>query len=93
MNYSRRKTIPVHAGSLTIGGDAPVSVQSMTNIPVSQVKATVEQIIQLQQEGAQLVRLALRTEEDARYIKEIKKEVTVPLCADIHSITNSIASH
>lgn len=84
MNYSRRKTIPVQAGSLTIGGDAPISLQSMTNIPVSQVKATIEQIIRLQQEGAQLVRLALRTEDDAQYIKEIKKEVTVPLCADIH---------
>lgn len=84
MSYSRRKTITVYAGNLPIGGDAPVSVQSMTNIPVSQVKETIEQIIQLQQEGAQLVRLALRTEDDARFIQEIKKEVTVPLCADIH---------
>ncbi len=84
MNYSRRKTITVHAGSLPIGGDAPISVQSMTNIPISQVKATIEQIIQLQQEGAELVRLAVRTEDDAQFIKEIKKEVSVPLCADIH---------
>ncbi|MGB4269372.1 MAG: flavodoxin-dependent (E)-4-hydroxy-3-methylbut-2-enyl-diphosphate synthase, partial [Spirochaetota bacterium] len=84
MNYFRRKTIPVQAGSLTIGGDAPISLQSMTNIPVHQVKETIEQIIRLQQEGAQLIRLALRTEEDAQYIKEIKKEVTIPLCADIH---------
>jgi (E)-4-hydroxy-3-methylbut-2-enyl-diphosphate synthase len=84
MSYNRRKTITVYAGGLPIGGDAPVSVQSMTNIPVSQVQETITQIILLQQEGAQLVRLALRTEDDARYIQQIKKEVTVPLCADIH---------
>jgi 1-hydroxy-2-methyl-2-(E)-butenyl 4-diphosphate synthase len=84
MSYNRRKTITVYAGGLPIGGDAPVSVQSMTNIPVSQVQETITQIIRLQQEGAQLVRLALRTEDDARYIQQIKKEVTVPLCADIH---------
>ncbi len=84
MNYTRRKTRTVYAGSLPIGGDAPVSVQSMTNIPISQVKQTIRQITALQQEGAQLVRLALRTEDDAQYIAQIKKEVAVPLCADIH---------
>ncbi|MGQ9842486.1 MAG: flavodoxin-dependent (E)-4-hydroxy-3-methylbut-2-enyl-diphosphate synthase [Spirochaetota bacterium] len=84
MSYNRRKAIPVYAGNLLIGGDAPVSVQSMTNIPISQVHNTITQIIRLQQEGAQLVRLALRTEDDARFIQQIKKDVTVPLCADIH---------
>lgn len=84
MSCNRRKTIPVYADKLLIGGDAPVSVQSMTNIPISQLQETITQIIRLQQEGAQLVRLALRTEDDARFIQQIKKDVTVPLCADIH---------
>jgi len=84
MSTTPKKTITVHAGNLAIGGDAPVSVQSMTNIPVSNVAKTIEQIIKLEQEGAQLVRLAMRTEEDAKYISQIKHEVNVPLCADIH---------
>jgi len=80
----RKETKQVRAGNLLIGGDAPVSVQSMTNIPLEDVKGTIEQIKQLERKGAELVRLAVRKEENVSHLKKIISAVNVPLCADIH---------
>ena len=55
LTRERKKTRPIRVGSLTIGGDAPVSIQSMTNVPLEDVKATIEQVNRLQQHGAEVV--------------------------------------
>ena len=80
----RRATRQVRAGSLAIGGDAPVSIQSMTNVPIEQVEETIAQIGRLAAAGCQLVRLALRSAESADLLKKIVPASPVPLCADVH---------
>ena len=80
----RRKTRAVHIGQLSIGGDAPVAVQSMTCTKTEDVKATVEQIHQLEAAGCEIVRVAVPTETAADALKEIRKSIHIPLVADIH---------
>ncbi len=74
----------VKVGNLYIGGDAPVSVQSMTNVRTSDVEAVAAQIDRLQSVGCEIVRLAVRDEKDAEAFSEIKKRTSLPLVADIH---------
>ncbi|MBC2851312.1 flavodoxin-dependent (E)-4-hydroxy-3-methylbut-2-enyl-diphosphate synthase [Cetobacterium sp. 8H] len=74
----------VKVGNLLIGGGNEIIIQSMTNTPTNNVEKTVEQIKRLQDEGCQLVRVTVNTEEAARKISEIKKEIDIPLVADIH---------
>ena len=74
----------VKVGNLLIGGGNEIIIQSMTNTPTSDVEKTVEQIKRLQDEGCQLVRVTVNTEEAARKISEIKKRIAIPLVADIH---------
>ncbi len=83
-DISRRDTIKVRAGSLFIGGDAPVSVQSMTNTKTSDIKATVNQIHRLEESGCNLIRVAVPDMPSALAISEIKKGISIPLAADIH---------
>jgi len=71
-------------GNVAVGGDAPISVQSMTNTLTSDVKATLKQIEQLQDSGADIVRVSVPDQESADAFKKIKKSSTVPLVADIH---------
>ena len=71
-------------GSVAVGGDAPISVQSMTNTLTTDVKATLKQIEQLQDSGADIVRVSVPDQESADAFKKIKKSATVPLVADIH---------
>ncbi|MGQ9779320.1 MAG: flavodoxin-dependent (E)-4-hydroxy-3-methylbut-2-enyl-diphosphate synthase [Bacillota bacterium] len=80
----RRESLAVRVGDLTIGGGAPVSVQSMTNTDPHDLKATVDQIRRLAAAGCELVRVAVPDFEAARLLKEIKQAVEVPLVADIH---------
>ena len=75
-------TIPV--GDLTLGGGAPILIQSMTNTKTSDVEATVAQIKALQEAGCQLVRMAISDMKDAVAVREIKKLVDIPLIGDIH---------
>ncbi|MEN6401107.1 MAG: flavodoxin-dependent (E)-4-hydroxy-3-methylbut-2-enyl-diphosphate synthase, partial [Armatimonadia bacterium] len=82
--WPRRQTRALHVGSLTIGGDAPVSVQTMTKTDTRDVSATVEQIKELTAAGADLVRLAIPDAEAARAFAAIREQVNVPLVADIH---------
>jgi len=80
----RKKTNFIKAGGLIIGGSAPVSIQSMTNLPITNVSETIKQINDLKDEGADLVRLAVKNLDMIQYLKVIIKETDIPLSADIH---------
>lgn len=81
---TRRPTRGVMAGKLAIGGDAPVSIQSMTNTPTWDVDATLAQIDALAEAGAQLVRVAVPTAKDTAALKKIVSRSPVPVAADVH---------
>lgn len=80
----RKKTRQVRAGSVRIGGDAPISIQSMTKVETSRVRAVVSQIRNLEKCGCEIIRVAVKTRSDALAIKAIKKNIKIPLVADIH---------
>lgn len=80
----RNETRSFKVGNLTLGGNNDVIIQSMTNTKTKDVTATVKQIHELEQAGCQMVRMAVFDKEDAYAIQEIKKQVHVPLVADIH---------
>ncbi|AFJ02169.1 1-hydroxy-2-methyl-2-(E)-butenyl 4-diphosphate synthase [Methylophaga frappieri] len=80
----RRQSRKIYVGNVAIGGDAPIAVQSMTNTETTDVAATVKQIERLQQVGADLVRVSVPSLDAAEAFGEIKKQVTLPLIADIH---------
>lgn len=80
----RRKTRQIPIGPLKIGGDAPISVQSMTKTDTRDIRKTVEQIRRLERAGCEIVRVAVVDEEAARAIAEIKKRIQIPIIADIH---------
>ena len=80
----RRKTRVVNVGKVKIGGDNPISVQSMTNTLTTNVKATIQQINEIQGEGADLVRVSCPDESSTKALKEIIKHVDIPVIADIH---------
>ena len=80
----RRKSRQIMVGDVPVGGDAPISVQSMTNTSTSDVAATVAQIERIQQAGADIVRVSVPSLEEAEAFGEIRKLVNIPLVADIH---------
>ncbi len=80
----RRNSKQVYCGQLPIGGDAPITIQSMTNTDTRDVKATIEQIKALAIAGCQIIRVAVPDMEAAEAIKEIKKASPLPVVADIH---------
>jgi len=80
----RKNTRQIKVGSVKIGGGAPVSIQSMTKIDTSDVKAVVAQIQDLERSGCEIVRLAIKTPGDAGAICSIKRKVKIPIVADIH---------
>jgi len=82
--YHRKDTVPVKVGNLTIGGSDEVIIQSMCTTKTADVKATVAEIHRLEEAGCQLVRVTVNNEEAAHAIKEIKKQIHIPLVADIH---------
>jgi len=81
---NRRKTRQIRVGDVLVGGDAPISVQSMTNTETCDVPATVAQIEALQAAGADIVRVSVPTMDAADAFGEIRKKVSVPLVSDIH---------
>lgn len=81
---TRKNTRKIRVGDLYIGGDAPVSVQSMTNTDTRDSRATVEQIKRLEEAGCDIVRVAVPDNEAALAIREIKRGIRIPLVADIH---------
>jgi (E)-4-hydroxy-3-methylbut-2-enyl-diphosphate synthase len=80
----RRKSRKIRVGSVEVGGDAPISVQSMTNTVTSDAQATIAQIHQLEEAGADIVRVSCPDKESTEAFKTIAKAVKVPLVADIH---------
>jgi (E)-4-hydroxy-3-methylbut-2-enyl-diphosphate synthase len=80
----RRVTRQIHVGQVAVGGDAPISVQSMTNTDTHDVVSTIAQIKALQTVGADIVRVSVPTPEAAETFGQIRKAVTIPLIADIH---------
>jgi (E)-4-hydroxy-3-methylbut-2-enyl-diphosphate synthase len=80
----RRKTRQIMVGSVAVGGDAPISVQSMTNTETTDVAATVAQIRALEKAGADIVRVSVPSLDAAEAFGEIRRQVTVPLVSDIH---------
>ncbi len=83
-DIKRKKTKVISVGKIKIGGDNPISVQSMTNTLTTDVKATIKQIHEIQNEGADLVRVSCPDESSSKALKEIVKHIDIPLIADIH---------
>lgn len=80
----RRDTIAVPCGNRYIGGQYPITIQSMTTTDTRDVKATVKQIYALEEVGCDIVRVAVPNMEAAEVLKEIKSQITIPIIADIH---------
>ena len=83
-DIKRRKTKVIKVGDVKIGGDNPISVQSMTNTLTTNVKATINQINEIAEEGADIARVSCPDKESTLALKEIAKHVSIPLVADIH---------
>ena len=83
-DINRRKTKVVNLGNIKVGGDNPISVQSMTNTLTTDIKATINQINEIQNEGADLVRVSCPDQSSTKALKEIIKNVSIPVIADIH---------
>ncbi|MCL6518138.1 flavodoxin-dependent (E)-4-hydroxy-3-methylbut-2-enyl-diphosphate synthase [Alicyclobacillus sp.] len=82
--FHRTQTRPVRVGNLTIGGNNHVIIQSMTTTKTADVRATVAEIHRLEEAGCEIVRVTVNNPEAAEAIKEIKKQIHIPLVADIH---------
>ena len=83
-DINRRKTKIINVGKVKVGGNNPISVQSMTNTLTTDIKSTIKQINEIQMEGADLVRVSCPDEESTSALKEIIKHVDIPIIADIH---------
>src|ERR1700678_760014 len=83
-DITRRKSRKIRVGSVEVGGDAPITVQSMTNTVTADAAATIAQIRALEEAGADIVRVSCPDEESTAAFKAIAKASTVPLVADIH---------
>jgi len=97
---NRRKTKQIFIGNVKVGGDAPISVQSMCNTDTRNVKETLDQIAKLADAGCEIIRLAILNKDAAEALKEITKKSPIPVVADIHfdyrlalqSIENGVAA-
>ena len=83
-DISRRKSRPVRVGGVVVGGDSPISVQSMTNTLTTDAAATIGQIHALEEAGADIVRVSCPDADSTRALKEIVRETSAPIVADIH---------
>ncbi len=84
MSFERRKSKEVKIGSLTIGGNSPIAVQSMLNIPAHDIEGSVKQAKLLEKAGCQIIRAAIPDMEAVRLIPALKEAVSTPIVADIH---------
>ncbi|MFP6599002.1 MAG: flavodoxin-dependent (E)-4-hydroxy-3-methylbut-2-enyl-diphosphate synthase [Deltaproteobacteria bacterium] len=80
----RRKSKRIYVGGVPVGGDAPISVQSMTTTKTSDVVATLEEIARLEEAGCEMVRVAVPKQEDGRALGKIRAGINIPLIADVH---------
>src|SRR5580698_11365434 len=83
-DIQRRKCRQIHVGSVAVGGDAPITVQSMTNTVTSDAGATIAQVRELEEAGADIVRVSCPDEESTAALKTIVRAANVPIVADIH---------
>ncbi|WP_373049739.1 flavodoxin-dependent (E)-4-hydroxy-3-methylbut-2-enyl-diphosphate synthase [Thalassovita aquimarina] len=83
-NIYRRESRKIHVGNVPVGGDAPISVQTMTNTITSDVKASIDQVQRAAEAGADIVRVSVPDEASSKALKEIVRESPVPIVADIH---------
>ena len=83
-DINRRKTKEINVGKVKVGGDNPISVQSMTNTLTTDIKATINQINEIHKEGADIVRVSCPDASSTKALKEIIKHIDVPIVADIH---------
>ncbi len=83
-DIERRKSRQIMVGSVPVGGDAPVSVQTMTNTPTEDAKATIDQIRRCEEAGADIIRVSCPTADATAALKEIVRAASVPIVADIH---------
>ena len=83
-DIDRRKSRQIMVGSVPVGGDAPVSVQTMTNTPTEDARATIDQIRRCEEAGADIIRVSCPTADSTAALKQIVREARVPIVADIH---------
>ena len=83
-NIDRKKTKVINVGNVKIGGDNPISVQSMTNTLTTDIKSTINQINEIHEEGADIVRVSCPDEDSTKALKKITQNVKLPVIADIH---------
>ena len=83
-DIKRKKTKVINVGNVKVGGNNPISVQSMTNTLTTDIKSTIKQINDIAEEGADIVRVSCPDKESSFALKEIVKNVTIPIVADIH---------
>lgn len=83
-DIQRRRSRQIHVGDVAVGGDAPISVQSMTNTPTHDVRATIEQVQAIAAAGGDIVRISCPDEASTAALREIVKESPIPIVADIH---------
>ena len=83
-DIKRRKTRVINVGDVKVGGDNPISVQSMTNTLTTDIKGTINQINAVTEEGADIVRVSCPDKDSTLALKEISKHVSIPIVADIH---------
>ena len=81
---NRKKTREIKVGKISVGGNSPISVQSMTNTLTTDVKGTIKQIHSLEEAGADIVRVSCPDEDSTKALKSIIKEINTPIVADIH---------
>ena len=81
---NRRKTKVIKVGKVNVGGESPISVQSMTNTITKDVKSTIKQIQEISKAGADIVRVSCPDEDSSKSLKQIVKHIDIPLVADIH---------
>ena len=82
--YTRRVTRQIRVGKVAVGGNAPISVQSMTKTDTRDVQATVDQIWALEAAGCEIVRVAVPDAEAATAVRQIRSQIRIPLIVDIH---------
>jgi len=80
----RRQSRKIHVGSVPVGGDAPITVQSMTNTEVEDIKGTIDQIHRLEEVGCDIVRVSVPTQEATEALKTVVPAVNIPVVADVH---------
>ena len=83
-DIKRKKTKKIKVGSVAVGGDSPISVQSMTNTLTTDIDGTIRQVNELEEAGADIVRISCPDQDSSLSLKEIVKNVNVPIVADIH---------